>query len=77
MIFKPTHVGQLSGDARTGDHRPVVRLRETVKYWISKDGTKFRKSNGWPTGDDSYPLWTLSLETVKPIGAGSPTTETA
>lgn len=61
-----THVGILRGDARVGDQKPRVLLRETKMYWISKWGTKYRKSTGWPTGGDSWPLWTLDIDTVKP-----------
>ncbi len=71
--FKATHTGQLHGDARTGDRKPVVLLHETAKYWIDKHGVKYRKSTGWPTGGDSWPLWTLAVETVRPI-CTTPTT---
>jgi len=67
MIFKATHVGQLTGDARTGSQKPVVQLRETKTCWVDKHGIKYRKSTGWPTGGDSWPLWTLALETVRPV----------
>ena len=65
--FKAPHTGLLSGDARVSGRTPRVSLRETKAYWISRDGTKFRKTTGWPTGGDSWPLWTLALETIKPI----------
>ena len=59
--------GQLRGDARTGDSVPIVLLRETKRYWITKYGVKYRKDNGRPAGNEPWPLWHLDLETVRPI----------
>jgi hypothetical protein len=63
--FVPTHSGTLLGDARTGNKQPTVMLRETARYWITSAGVKYRKSTGWPTGGDSWPLWTLNITSVR------------
>jgi hypothetical protein len=64
MNFSATHSGVLRGDSRTGGAKPRVLLRETEKFWITKQGTKYRKSTGRPTGGDPWPLWTLDTESV-------------
>jgi hypothetical protein len=64
--FNATHKGTLHGDARTKG-TPTVMLRETAHYWITAAGTKYRKRDGWPTGGDSWPLWTLDTKSVQPI----------
>ena len=71
--FKATHTGRLHGDARTAGTHRNVQLRETKTCWVDKSGTKYRKSTGWPAGGDSWPLWTLAVETVRPI-CTTPTT---
>ena len=63
--MKFTHIGQLSGDARTGNRKPWLKLRETNKFWVDEHGQKYRKTSGYPTGNDPWPMWHLNLETVK------------
>lgn len=63
--MKLTHFGHLKGDARAGGRSPRIFLRETKNFWITQDGIKFRKSDGWPTGGGDWPMWTLDLSTVK------------
>jgi hypothetical protein len=65
MIFTATHIGFLRGDARIGDVRPKVLLRETKRYWITKTRTKYCKTTGWPVGSGSWPLWKLDTDSVK------------
>jgi hypothetical protein len=65
--FVATHTGILTGDARNDGKSISVSLRETRLYWVSKSGAKYRKVDGWQAGVD-YPMWTLTLESVKPIG---------
>jgi len=66
-MFVATHTGFLHGDARVGDQRPKVLLCETKCYWVSRQGTKYRKTTGRPAGDDHWPLWTLDIKTVAKI----------
>ena len=65
--FVATHVGKLVGDSRAGGVMPIVKLRETPKFWITEHGTKFRKNSGWPTGDDPFPMWHLDLKSIEQI----------
>lgn len=60
-----THTGQLSGDARSGGKKPLVELRETKNFWVTKNGTKYRKVSGRMAGGDSWPMWWLDVDTVK------------
>jgi len=64
MNFVATHTGVLVGDARVGSQRPKVQLRETKCYWVTRQGTKYRKTTGWPAGDDAWPLWHLDINSV-------------
>ena len=66
MPKKYTHTGQLLGDARTGDKSPTVKLRETANFWVSDTGRKYRKSDGWPPGED-WPVYSLIIGSIKPI----------
>ncbi len=43
-----------------------VKLRETMYYWITEHGVKFRKDNGFPAGDRSG-LVELSIDSIKKI----------
>ena len=63
--MKLTHCGNLRGDARAGNKTPLVYLRETKNFWVTRDGIKFRKADGWPAGGGHWPMWTLDLSTVK------------
>lgn len=62
-----THTGIIRGnDSRTPDGAyRKVKLRETKLYWICEHGLKYRKPNGYGTGD--WPMFSLDIETVKPI----------
>lgn len=59
-----THYGSLVGDARNGFKRRKVMLRETKNYWITEEGYKYRKTTGWPAGNNDWPYWTLDVKTV-------------
>lgn len=65
--MKLTHTGLLRGDARTGDQRPKVMLRETKNFWVDAYGSKYRKTSGWKVTSEKFPLWHLDVATVKQI----------
>jgi hypothetical protein len=70
--FIATHAGFLVGDARVGGAKRSVLLRETKLHWVSEQGRKYKKSSGWPTGGDHWPMWTLDAESVKPLPQANP-----
>lgn len=65
--MKYTHTGIVRGcDSRSpAGLKRTVKLRETKLYWIAENGLKYRKGDGWGTGD--WPSLALDIETVKPI----------
>ena len=63
--FIPTHIGRLIGDARSGGKQPWTPLRETPNYWVTKHGTKYKKSTGWKAGEEKWFMWSLDIETIK------------
>lgn len=63
---KLTHIGVCRGvDSRTPDIAFKICLRETKLYWVSKNGTKFKKKNGNAVGD--WPMYGLYLNSIKPL----------
>ena len=69
---KMTHKGDLVGcDARTPlDYRETIELRETANYWMAQNGrwwTKYRKRDGYKTGEDKWPMFRLDLKSIRPI----------
>ena len=41
-------------------------FRETKKYWVTVNKVKFRKSNGWPAGEDwGWFVPSLELDTLE------------
>jgi hypothetical protein len=67
MTHRYTHTAEILGcDARTNPNfRRRVYLRETKLHWVSKDGLKFRKTNGIGIGD--WPLYMIDMDTIKPL----------
>lgn len=61
-------VGILQGDKRVPQavSRQKVYLRDTKLFFVSTNGTKYRKTTGRPVGVD-WPLYTLEVETVKTL----------
>jgi len=61
-----THTGIISGqDSRSpSGYRVRCSLRETQNFWITTNGTKYRKADGQGTGD--WPMYSLDLATIKP-----------
>lgn len=64
---KMTHIGILTGDARSGGRKPRVKLRETAKFWVTEGGLKYRKSTGRMATNDAWPMWWLDLDSIKPL----------
>jgi hypothetical protein len=62
-----THKGQLKGaDSRTKKgHGQEILLRETQLYWVTIHGKKYRKSDGFPAGNQDYHLFLLDINEVK------------
>jgi hypothetical protein len=61
-----THIGIIRGqDSRTpSGYKVKCSLRETRNFWITTNGTKYRKADGQGTGD--WPMTMLDLDTIKP-----------
>ena len=64
MGKKMTHKAVMQGqDARTSGMKPRwIRLRETKLFWVSQNGTKYRKTYG--TQATEWPLYFIDLETI-------------
>lgn len=45
----------------------VIELRETANYWVDKQGTKYRKTDGCVAGADMWSQTTLDLQSIQPI----------
>lgn len=58
-----THIGTLGTLPRCGDKKEVF-LRETKLFFVSEDGVKYRKRNGFPTDNSMYRLDVNSVERV-------------
>jgi len=63
--MKFTHVGIEKGaDNRTSpDYKQKVNLRETKRYWITEEGSKYKKTTGRGLGD--WPMYSLDLNSVE------------
>jgi hypothetical protein len=67
-----THTGYIVGcDARTPrDWKRMVLLRETKKWWVAEDGTKWTKRWGSRVGEQhSWPMYCLKLDSVLAVPA--------
>lgn len=64
-----THKGMMRGcDNRTPDgYSYPITLRETANFWIDKNGKKYRKRSGTAIPAESWPLYRLDVDSVKPI----------
>lgn len=40
-----------------------ARLRETKRFWVDKNGTKYCKKTGWPQGATN-PVFVLDVNTI-------------
>lgn len=60
--FKITHTGHVVVPYLRGFRK--VFLRQTPKFWIDAEGTRYRKSDGLRTGKDQVVY--LDLSTVAP-----------
>jgi len=66
--MKPmTHVALEKGvDSRTPDsYRSEVFIRETANFWITANGTKYRKPDGYMLGD--CPMYEIIPASIKPL----------
>ncbi len=64
---KMTHIGDLIGDARAPGRHQVL-LRETKHFWVTKNGSKYRKGGfGSRAGNITWPLYHLDLNSIRPI----------
>jgi hypothetical protein len=61
--MKLTHTGRVIGDGSSLYPSYNTDLRETKNFWVTKHGTKFRKSDGYPVGVQ-YPHTHLDLASV-------------
>lgn len=63
MKSQNNYTGIVTGDARNGNAKKRIKLRQTKMFWVSESGAKFRKSDGSGTGD--WPLWSLDINSIK------------
>lgn len=66
--FKPTHTGVM--DVMQYGARPNLRqrveLRETARFYVDKNGVKYRKTNGCIPGND-WARSSLDVDTIEPV----------
>lgn len=62
--MKLTHTGRMEGYGSYEGKRYIAKLRETPRHWITKNGIRYRKSDGFRTGSGGYSDFRLALETV-------------
>ena len=64
--MKFTHTAYLVGcDSRTPEgYKRLLNLRATKTLWISKDGGKYKKTNGYPSPRANWPMYRLDLDTL-------------
>ena len=60
--MKMTHSGLIEYNGRTTS----IKLRETDSYWVTEDGTRYRKRGGYPTGNH-FPCEVLKIDSVKEL----------
>lgn len=67
MCKKMTHTGTLKfkGDCIREPYNERVLLRETKKFFVSENGTKYRKKNG--SSSIYLSKYSLDLESVKAL----------
>ena len=63
---KMTHIGMEVGMAYNRGRKREIKLRETIKYYISEYGTKYRKDTGSITGE-KFPTFELDISTIKEL----------
>jgi hypothetical protein len=65
-----THIGTLSGDARTGQRkfRTKLRLTPSGSHWVDTAGRKYRRRGGGYVGD-KWPLYFLDVDSIQEITA--------
>lgn len=64
--MKPlTHIGRVENWNYGKPHSWDVTLRETAKFWVDANGTKYRKTDGRPAGATIWTQTQLKLDTVK------------
>jgi hypothetical protein len=63
-----THIGELTGDARSGDRTLRIYLRKSPSgnRWIDSRGRRYRLTGGGYTGA-AWPLWHLQAETIREL----------
>lgn len=68
MKSRYTHTGIISGyDNRVGGKKIKCQFRETKTLWISSLGRKFNKISGRKSPHEDWPLYSLSIDTIKKI----------
>ena len=65
MAKELTHCGYIHGtDVRTPkNYKRRIELRETLRYWIEADGTKYRKDDG-RVPNSQWPMYRLDIASI-------------
>lgn len=45
--------------------RREIQLRETSRYWIANDGTRYDKRDGAQIGAGAFPRFRIDIESIK------------
>lgn len=68
MAKEFTHIGTISGDARTGGRKGQVYLRLTPSgsHWVDSRGRKYKRYGGGYVGDQ-WPMWFLDAGSIREL----------